>query len=61
MTDIECPHVGESGGCDDCVLGLEPMTCYEELMGFGQYLLAYLNRPSQPMTCYEELMDFEEG
>lgn len=27
---ISCPHVGWSGGCDDCTLGLEPMTCEEE-------------------------------
>ncbi len=26
----DCPHVGWSGGCDDCVLELEPMTCQEE-------------------------------
>jgi len=25
-----CPHVGDSGGCDDCKLNLEPMTCEEE-------------------------------
>jgi len=29
--EITCPHVGWSGGCDDCKLGLEPMTCQEEL------------------------------
>ena len=28
--DITCPYSGESGGCDDCVLGLETMTCEEE-------------------------------
>jgi len=27
---IDCPYVGESGGCDDCTIGLEPMTCQEE-------------------------------
>ena len=28
--EITCPHVGESGGCDECTLGLESMTCQEE-------------------------------
>ena len=27
---ITCWHVGESGGCDDCKLGLETMSCNEE-------------------------------
>lgn len=29
---ITCPYVGWSGGCDDCTLGLEPMTCEEEMV-----------------------------
>jgi hypothetical protein len=29
--EISFPHVGESEGCDDCKLGLEAMTCQEEL------------------------------
>lgn len=32
MNDLlTCPHVGWSGGCDDCGIGLESMTCEEEL------------------------------
>jgi len=31
MNEINCPYVGWSGGCDDCDLGLEPMTCEEKL------------------------------
>jgi len=30
MIEITCPYAGWSGGCDDCVLGFEPMTCQEE-------------------------------
>lgn len=30
MSEITCPHVGWSGGCDDCQIGLESMTCEEE-------------------------------
>ncbi len=32
---ITCPHVGESGGCDDCQLGIDQMSCEEELKYHG--------------------------
>ena len=36
--EISCPHVGDSNGCDDCKLGLNPLFCQEE---FSEYLMEY--------------------
>lgn len=27
---IECPYIGEDGGCDDCILNYEAWFCLEE-------------------------------
>ena len=28
---VECPYIGENGGCETCVLGLSPQECEEAL------------------------------
>lgn len=28
---ISCPHVGPSGGCDDCIINEDILNCMDEL------------------------------